>query len=169
MNDALGVEILQGTGHLKGVVGCGDVVEAAVRLQELVELAMQCVLEDQVDVCVVKEEPIEPADVWVEQVALDLDLAAEVLLQLEVDQLLLGHGLDGAHEARLLVADAVDLAQLAFSQHLADFKVCKLERALWLGGQGLSAFCIHSIDQHSREGPASRRHGGVGVSGVVVA
>ena len=90
------MQILQRRGHLVDVVRRGDVVKAAVGLQKLVELAVDSVLQDQIHVCLVKEKAIQPADVRMHQGTLDLDLAPEVFLELQLHQVFLGHDFDGA-------------------------------------------------------------------------
>ena len=78
VNDVLRVAVVDCVRHLNDVTRCRLLVEALCVAEHLEELAARGVLDDEVDARLVPEVSVEPDDVRVAEVGLDLDLAAQL-------------------------------------------------------------------------------------------
>ena len=154
VDDVLGVAVPEGLGELPDAArGAGLAQAAAARaaraaasllllplrrppLQLAVELPPGRVLQDQVHPFGVVEVPEQPEHVAVPEVALDLDLAPQLVLDLRRAQLAFEEDFEGDDVAALALPREVDAAKLALAQGATDVKV--------------------------REGPGRRRRGGRG-------
>ena len=138
VDHVLGVAVLERLGELPDV-GCGPgLVEPGAGGERLVQLALWCVLQDQVDACGIIEVGVEPQDVWMPQVALVLDLAAELVFDVRLLELALEQNLERDYELCLLLPGKVDVAELAPAQGLANLEVGELPLlVLWLVAAGL--------------------------------
>ena len=87
VHDVLLMQIFQGGGHLRDVLRGLPLWEARLLAQVLVQLAAARELENEEDAFAVVEVPEQAQDVGVAQVALDLDLAPDLLLDFALLQL----------------------------------------------------------------------------------
>jgi len=54
-----------------------------------IHFSFSCILEDQIDLFLIPKEPIESADIFVSEMALNFDFSPELMLDLGSDQLFL--------------------------------------------------------------------------------
>ena len=146
VDDVLRVAVGQGLAEVGDVPGRGALGEPAAVGQFLVQLASGTVLEDEVDALLVEEVAEHPEDVAVAQVGLDLDLAAELMLDAGLEELGLLQHLEGDDVLGPLLPGQVDGAELAPAEGLADLEVVEGPLpagpgALGLGIQGISFGC----------------------------
>lgn len=135
MDNVLAVEVAQRRSHLRNVLRGLPLGEPVLAAQVLVQLALAGELEDQKDALAVVEVAVQLEDVGVSQVALDLNLAANLLLNAGA---LLEFGfvedLERADEAAAALAREVDAAEFAFAERPANLEHAEVEL---LGGEGL--------------------------------
>ena len=82
MNDALCMDVLQGLDDLIDIACCLflGVVAAWLRLEVFVEFSLGTVLQNEIDLVLVIEEAVQLHDVGVLQVALNLNLASQLVM-----------------------------------------------------------------------------------------
>ena len=96
-------------------LGGSLLVELAALLQLLVQLALGGELEDQVDARLIVKVAIQPQDVGVAQVRLDLDLSAELVLDARLAQLRFIQHLERHDVLGVLFPCEVDVAELSLA------------------------------------------------------
>ena len=137
VDDVLLVAVGQGLAEVGNVPGRGALGEAAAVGQLLVQFASGTVLEDEVDPLGVEEVAEHAEDVAIAQVGLDLDLAAELVLDAGLEQLGLLQDLESNDVLGTLLASQVDGTELAAAEGLADLKVVEGPLASGAGAFGL--------------------------------
>jgi hypothetical protein len=65
MNNLLLMSVLERLNHLVNVVGGPGLREFLLVLEDLVKLAVRCIVQNNVDTLVVEEEPVHGQNVWV--------------------------------------------------------------------------------------------------------
>ena len=82
MNNIFGVEVFKCLNYLKYIVSCFDLIKALILRMEqlLVNFSTRGELKDQIDLLLVPEEPIQPANVVVTKVALNFNLSTQSVL-----------------------------------------------------------------------------------------
>jgi hypothetical protein len=88
-----------------------------------VNFALGGIFQDEVDLFLVPEEPIESTHIFVPKMALNLNLSPELMLNLGADQLLLVQYLERNNELGPLLSRQVDMPELSSSHWLSDLKV----------------------------------------------
>lgn len=133
MDNLLLVKILKCLHNLPRVVRCLLLVESSIwRLLEFLEkFAADCILKNQVNLLLVPEEAIEPANVVVSQVRLNFDLSSQLCLHFVLDQLLFYKNFQGHDKFRSLLSCKVYMPKLASSQRFTDFEIVNAP-FLWL-------------------------------------
>ena len=109
MDDVKLMEVLHRQDHLAGVDGRSPLVELAFRLQDRVKLASSRVLKDDVDLLLIKEEPIHLQNVGMLQVRVDLYLPPQLVDHFFVLQLLLRQHLQSHDMLALPLPRQVDM------------------------------------------------------------
>ena len=87
MDDVLGVEVGKSVGHLINVDRAPPLRETTVLCELLIELAFAGKFEHEKDALFVVEITVKAEDVWVSEVLLDFDFAADLLLHSGLDNL----------------------------------------------------------------------------------
>mmetsp|Transcript_18102 Transcript_18102/g.35339 ORF Transcript_18102/g.35339 Transcript_18102/m.35339 type:complete len:253 (-) Transcript_18102:210-968(-) len=126
VNDILHVAVVKRLSKAPNVEGCSLLIEALEFLELLVELALGGVFEDEVDAALVVEVAVEPKDVLVPQVTLNLNLATKLVLHACFGQLALEQHLERHDVVALLLAREVHVAELAAPEGLPNIKVAEL-------------------------------------------
>mmetsp|Transcript_13393 Transcript_13393/g.56646 ORF Transcript_13393/g.56646 Transcript_13393/m.56646 type:complete len:214 (+) Transcript_13393:624-1265(+) len=126
------VAVHQRPGKRRDVGGGAPLAEPLRLLELLVQLSAGGVLEDQVHAVLIVEISVEPQDVWMPEVGLDLDLASQLVLHVRLLQLLLEKNLEGDDVLALLLAGQVNVAEFAATQGLAYIEVAQLPSLLLL-------------------------------------
>lgn len=134
VNDVLAVQVAQRRSHLGNVLRRLPLGEPALLTQVLVQLALAGELEDEEDALAVVEVAVQLEDIGVAQVTLDLDLAADLLLDAALLEFVLVQDLEGADEAARALPREVHAAKLALAQGPANLKHAEVED---LGHRGL--------------------------------
>mmetsp|Transcript_13013 Transcript_13013/g.36661 ORF Transcript_13013/g.36661 Transcript_13013/m.36661 type:complete len:212 (+) Transcript_13013:643-1278(+) len=117
------VAIGESISDLADVLAGNALAKAVTALQFLVELAASGELEDQVDSLLVPKVLVKPEDILVAEVSLNLDFAAQLVLDVVASQLVLVEDFDGHDELALPFAGEVNSAELAASEATANVKV----------------------------------------------
>ena len=116
MDDVLGVAVDQGPGE-RGNVGRGPLlVKVPALLQLLVQLPPRGKLQDQVHAGLVVKVAVQPQDIRVPEVGLDLDLPPELVLHVVVLQLVLEEDLERNNVSGLPLPGEVDVSELSPAQ-----------------------------------------------------
>lgn len=123
VDNVLRVDVLESLDHLPDVVRCLLLRVALLRAEVLVELPFWAVLEDEVDLVLVEEEAVELDDVGVAQMALDLDLSSQLVLDSSLQKLLLEEHLKRHYVLATLLPRQVDMAKLATTKGFADLEI----------------------------------------------
>ena len=159
----LAVEILECAGHLGNVLGRLPLGEPVLAPEVLVELALARILEDQKNTAAVVEVTEELKDVWVAEVALDLNLAADLLFNpSSLPQLFLQENFERANEAALPLARQIHAAKLALAQRTANLKHAEVVLRCWRHRLGNEAHG-RSLAGGGRYGTTRQRRSSVGV------
>mmetsp|Transcript_17137 Transcript_17137/g.44098 ORF Transcript_17137/g.44098 Transcript_17137/m.44098 type:complete len:246 (-) Transcript_17137:56-793(-) len=135
MDDVLRVAILDRLHHLLEIPRGPRLGEGAAALQQRVELTAWRHLKHKVHALLIVEVAVQPQDVDVPAMRLDLDLTAKLVLHSVLDELVLVQYLERENEACATLACHVDRTKFARPQALSDVNVC--QREPWdLGSQG---------------------------------
>ena len=125
MNDVFRVDVLQCLAHLKNVASWLLLRERQhdLALQVLVELALWTVLQDQIDLILVKEKAIKLHDIWMSQMALDLNFPKQLVHHSFLEELSFVENFQWDNKLALLLSRKVHTALPATTERPADFKV----------------------------------------------
>ena len=128
VNDVLPVKIPQRAGHLRNVDSRLPLWEAALPPKVLVQLALSGELENEEYPLAVVEVSVQLEDVWMSEVALDLNLATHLLLDaVACLKLVLVQHLEGADEARVAFSGEVHAAELALAEGASNVEHAQVE------------------------------------------
>jgi len=127
VDDVLPVQVLERRRHLRDVLGRLPLGEAVFAAQVLVQLSLAGKLENEEHPLAVVEMPVQLQDVGVAKVALDLNLAADLLFDSVVLQLVLVEYFERAYEAAGALLGKVHAAKLPFPQGPSDLKHAEVE------------------------------------------
>lgn len=95
VNDVLLVTIVQGVGEIDNVFSSSLLGESNLSSELLVELAAVRVLKNEVDTSLVEEISVHSKDVSMTKVALDLNLATQLVLDVGTQQLRFSENFNG--------------------------------------------------------------------------
>lgn len=95
VDDVLRVEVVEGVGHLADIDGAAALREGTVLCKLLVKLALAGKLEHEENALLVVEVAVEAEHIGISEVLLDLDFAADLLLNSGLDNLKLVKTLEG--------------------------------------------------------------------------
>ena len=95
VDDVLGVEVVEGVGHLADIDGAAALREGTVLYKLLVKLALAGKLEHEENALLVVEVAVEAEHIRISEVLLDLDFAGDLLLNSGLDNLKLVKTLEG--------------------------------------------------------------------------
>ncbi len=125
MNHVTRVAVAKCRGQSGNVV-CGELFgEATGLLKQLVHFALLAKLENQIDAIGVPKVAVQPQHIVVSEVALDFNLAAQLMLDIALGKLLLVQHLERADEGlrRALVAREVDAAEFSAAELLSEVEI----------------------------------------------
>ena len=137
VDDVLLVAVGQGLAEVGDVPGRSALGEPTAVGQLLVQLTAGTVLEDEVDALGIVEVTEHAEDVAVAEVGLDLDLAAELVLDAGLEKLGLLQDLERNDVLGTFLASQVDGTELAAAEGLADLKVVEGPLTSGAGAFGL--------------------------------
>ena len=113
MNNVLRVDVLKGLNDLEDVACSDDFRVVPLCLEVFVEFSLRTILQNQVDLVLIEEEPVQLHDMRVLQVTLDLDFPSELVLYFALEQLTLVENLQRDNKLAFLLASQVHVAKLA--------------------------------------------------------
>ncbi len=139
MDDLLLVDVVEALADFADDGTAVGLLHAVGLPEGLQQLSVGAELDQQVDVVLVCEVPVEGGHVAVRQVELDRQFPRHLVLVLLLPDLLLAHHLQSAQETRRLVLHQHHFSELAFTHLLPDREVALLE----LFGSGLLRVAAH--------------------------
>lgn len=125
MDNVLAVDVHQSLADLVDVTSSDwlRVVAARLIFQVLIELTTWTILKDQVNLFIVIKEAIKLHNVFVSQVALNLNFSSQLIGNFLAQQLLLVKNLERDYKFAFPLPGQVDVAKLATTKRLSDFEV----------------------------------------------
>lgn len=127
VDNVLAVQITQGRRHLGNVLGSLPFREAVLPAQVLVQFPLAGELENQKHALIVVEVAKHLQDIGMTEVALNLNLAADLALDASALQLVLVQHLERADEAARALPSKVHAPEFALAQRTADFEHSQVE------------------------------------------
>ena len=125
VNDFLGVQVLQRLDDLVNIIRRPCLIEPPLWSfhEFLVYLTSRSELENEIAFLLIPEEAIEPADVFVPEMTLNLDLSPKLVLDFGLDQLLLVEHFQSNNEFGSFLSCEIDVAKLASAHWFAYFEI----------------------------------------------
>lgn len=117
---------------VRGLFFC--VVTVGLSLHLPVELTLRAILEDKVNLLLVVEEAVKLEDVFVSQMALNFDLAPQLVGDVRLLELTLEEYFERDDELAAFFASQVDMAEFPTSESLSDLKIIDRPRPLTRAG-----------------------------------